>query len=178
MIIKLITPAGSMNVEANKTALLTPHFKLEELANNAGDPKLPQYIYGPDQIRFLRCLEEFRERCKAPVIVNSGYRQEAYNKKIGGDKNSPHLQALAVDIKPVKGWTRDMHARLWLRCLYDNALIGAINLYPESSGYYHLEALSDLVYGYKQSRIRVYSMTDKARYDSMFALAPVDVVKN
>ena len=41
---------------------------------------------------FLRLCDELRERYGKPLKVNSGYRSEAYNKKIGGVKNSSHCK--------------------------------------------------------------------------------------
>lgn len=43
-------------------------------------------------------IDMFRERTGKPVRINSGYRCEKHNKKIGGKKNSSHLKGLAVDI--------------------------------------------------------------------------------
>lgn len=34
-----------------------------------------------------------------PIIINSGYRSEAVNKKVGGSPTSNHLTGCAVDIK-------------------------------------------------------------------------------
>ena len=34
-----------------------------------------------------------------PIIINSGYRSEAVNKAVGGEKESNHLTGCAVDIK-------------------------------------------------------------------------------
>jgi putative chitinase len=34
------------------------------------------------------------------IIVNSGYRNEAYNRQVGGVRNSQHLLGQAADIRP------------------------------------------------------------------------------
>ena len=34
-----------------------------------------------------------------PIVINSGYRSEAVNKKVGGSPTSNHLTGCAVDIK-------------------------------------------------------------------------------
>jgi len=50
--------------------------------------------------RLLALLESLRERAGGrPVIVNSGYRCEEYNKKAGGVPRSYHLSGMAADIR-------------------------------------------------------------------------------
>jgi zinc D-Ala-D-Ala carboxypeptidase len=50
--------------------------------------------------RLLDLLESLRERAGGrPVIVNSGYRCEEYNKKVGGVPRSYHLSGMAADIR-------------------------------------------------------------------------------
>ncbi len=49
-------------------------------------------------------LQPVRDHFGAYVTVNSAYRTESYNKKVGGAKNSYHLQGRAFDIV-VKGHT-------------------------------------------------------------------------
>jgi uncharacterized protein YcbK (DUF882 family) len=41
---------------------------------------------------FLKLCDELRGRYGKPLKVNSGYRSEAYNKEIGGVKNSSHTK--------------------------------------------------------------------------------------
>lgn len=49
-------------------------------------------------------LQAIRDHFGAPVTVNSAYRTESYNKKIGGAKSSYHMKGQAFDIV-VKGRT-------------------------------------------------------------------------
>lgn len=44
-------------------------------------------------------LDEIREGYKKPIVVNSGYRCDELNKKVGGVVNSKHKSGLAVDLK-------------------------------------------------------------------------------
>lgn len=39
-----------------------------------------------------------REEYGKPIHINSGYRTEAHNEKVGGVSSSSHLKGLAVDI--------------------------------------------------------------------------------
>ena len=50
----------------------------------------------------LEILNRLREWYESPITINSGNRCEAYNKKIGGSKDSQHLRSRAADIV-VKG---------------------------------------------------------------------------
>lgn len=49
-------------------------------------------------------LQSIRNHFSAPVIINSAYRTESYNKKVGGTSKSYHLHGKAFDIE-VKGRT-------------------------------------------------------------------------
>lgn len=49
-------------------------------------------------------LQKIRDRFDAPVTINSAYRTESYNKKVGGAKSSYHMKGQAFDIV-VKGKT-------------------------------------------------------------------------
>ena len=49
-------------------------------------------------------LQKIRDHFKAAVTINSGYRNDAYNKKVGGASNSYHVKGQAFDIV-VKGKT-------------------------------------------------------------------------
>lgn len=64
---------------------------------------------GSDEIivdsKFVReKLQAIRDHFKASVTINSAYRTESYNKKIGGAKSSYHLKGRAFDIV-VRGHT-------------------------------------------------------------------------
>lgn len=46
----------------------------------------------------LSKLDMIREEFGKPIHINSGYRTEAHNEKIGGTSKSSHLKGLAADI--------------------------------------------------------------------------------
>ena len=80
--------------------LLTPHFHVGEFACKDGSA-VPAHLLS--NVRALAVnLEVIRAQLGAPIIINSGYRTPAYNKKVGGAPASQHLLANAVDIV-VKG---------------------------------------------------------------------------
>jgi len=75
------------------------NFKLEEFACNDGTP-VPEEFYDNVQ-ELMDNLEVIREHFEGlyPIRINSGYRTPAYNKSVGGAKNSQHLTASAADIR-------------------------------------------------------------------------------
>jgi uncharacterized protein YcbK (DUF882 family) len=48
---------------------------------------------------FLQMLDTSRELHGKPMVINSGFRTEEHNQKVGGTPNSSHLKGLAADIK-------------------------------------------------------------------------------
>ncbi len=47
----------------------------------------------------LHKLQQLRDLSIKPVIITSGYRNAAYNKKVGGSPTSHHLRGEAADIQ-------------------------------------------------------------------------------
>ena len=80
---------------------LSPHFKLGEFLN------LEKY---PDNIPTMQVVANLTYGCHllleparlivGPIIINSGFRCEAVNRKVGGVRNSQHLIGQAADIRP------------------------------------------------------------------------------
>ena len=80
---------------------LSPHFKLSEFLNLA---KYPQNIPTMQDVINLTygchlLLEPARKEV-GPIIINSGFRNEDVNRKVGGVRNSQHLFGQAADIRP------------------------------------------------------------------------------
>jgi len=57
-------------------------------------------------IELVDKLELLRDFCGFPIFISSGVRTVEYNKRVGGKKNSEHLQGKAVDIKCVSSRRR------------------------------------------------------------------------
>lgn len=160
MRIKVITDTRTTYTsEVAKSVYLAPDFKLEELANNKGDDSLPKWIDSPESRLFVVMLQELRTWYAKPIVINSCYRQPAYNAKVGGDARSAHLMACAADwhVKH-SNLQRNNVAQKWKALCSAHGVIGAINYY--SSGY-HLEAYSDKWYGNKGFVIRDYRGTKR-----------------
>ena len=80
---------------------LSPHFKLGEFLN------LKKY---PENIPTMQAVTNMTYGCHqlleparlivGPIIINSGFRNEAVNRRVGGVTNSQHLIGQAADIRP------------------------------------------------------------------------------
>lgn len=55
----------------------------------------------------MDALQEFRNRVNVPVKINSAYRSQSHNKKIGGAKNSYHTKGMAFDIALTNSLSRE-----------------------------------------------------------------------
>lgn len=71
---------------------LSANFKVKEFACNDGSDTI---LVSPDLVKIL---QKIREHFGKPITINSGYRTEAYNKKIGGATYSQHKYGIAADI--------------------------------------------------------------------------------
>ena len=81
---------------------LSQHFTLSEFCNWE---KYPQNMPTIQQIANMTygcrsLLEPAREAIGCPIIVNSGFRNTRVNARVGGVRNSQHLQGQAADIRP------------------------------------------------------------------------------
>jgi len=91
-------------VEVLPEGYLTPNFTLAEMihsdtaiANGIDNTPPPEAI--DNLTRLCGVLEEIRVICGSyPVTVNSGYRCEALNEKVGGVEDSAHRYGLGADI--------------------------------------------------------------------------------
>ncbi len=156
MKISIFTDTEAVIAEADRNVKLSDNFRLFELANNAGDPNQPMYLFSRASNKHVEALQDFREILSRPVNVNSGYRQSGYNKKIGGDVNSAHLIGCATDIQLITGLKKVNYIDAWFAALRAAGINqGAINVY---SNYYHLESYSMDLMGYSLPyTIRVYT---------------------
>ena len=75
---------------------ITTNFHLREFACKDGTA-VPNHLIGNVQ-HLARQLQALREHIGKPVHINSAYRTESHNKRIGGATRSMHLQAKAADI--------------------------------------------------------------------------------
>jgi len=101
------------------TLRLSTHFALAELtasdtATAYGIDNTPDTAAIINLVRLAQVLEEVRGLLAArPVIVTSGYRCAALNKRVGGSKTSAHMDGRAADIQcPALGSAREVAERI------------------------------------------------------------------
>ena len=71
---------------------ITAHFKVKEFRCHDGSDTI---FVSQD---LAEVLEKIRTHFGKPVVINSGYRTESYNKKVGGAAYSQHKYGTAADI--------------------------------------------------------------------------------
>ena len=80
---------------------LSPHFKLTEFLNLGKHPdNIPTMQHVANLCYGCLMLLEPARQLVGPIIVNSSYRNEAYNQQVGGVKGSQHLLGQAADLRP------------------------------------------------------------------------------
>jgi uncharacterized protein YcbK (DUF882 family) len=89
--------------------IITPHFALSEFA--CRDHTAYPLEWVQDRLRPLcETLEVVREAAGGRGMrVISGFRSEAYNRKIGGARASQHVQGRAADIQHASLTAADLH---------------------------------------------------------------------
>jgi len=96
---------------------LTPHFTLAEMtasqmANREGLDNTPDSKTIANLVELCRTLEGVRDLVDRPILVSSGYRSAALNRKVGGAASSAHVLGLAADILAVSMSPRDLARRI------------------------------------------------------------------
>lgn len=85
-------PVKAYSKEKDGEKKLSANFTVKEFACSDGS----DVIFISDGL--VQVLQAIRSRFKKPVVVNSGYRTPAHNKKVGGSTYSRHLYGYAADI--------------------------------------------------------------------------------
>ncbi|OCT20816.1 D-Ala-D-Ala carboxypeptidase family metallohydrolase [Pseudomonas putida] len=102
---------------------LTPHFTLEEMTfsqaavrNGVSNNPCPEALAN---LRLLcEVLEEVRALTACPILVTSGFRNDAVNRLVGGVHNSAHRTGLAADICATA-----MTPRKLAECIRDSSIV-------------------------------------------------------
>ena len=80
------------SVKKDGNTYLKPNFKVKEFACNDGSDTV---LISDDLVDLL---QKIRDHFGVAVTINSGYRTNTYNKKVGGATNSQHVKGTAADI--------------------------------------------------------------------------------
>lgn len=75
--------------------MLSKNFAVREVACRCG---CGQCKIEPELIANLQVL---RDEAGVPLVINSGYRCESHNRRVGGSPRSQHMHGRAVDIRPI-----------------------------------------------------------------------------
>ena len=106
---------------------LTKNFQLKNFACKNGIYVPEEYMENIEEL--VENLQVLRDFINVPVYVNSGYRTEDYNKKIGGSKNSQHLYAKAADIRTERVYPTCLHTIIEGLIRTDKMKQGGLGLY-------------------------------------------------
>jgi uncharacterized protein YcbK (DUF882 family) len=79
----------------------------KELNCKDGTEYPTKFILDGRAFKLAAAFEDIRRLYNKPITVLSAYRSPTHNVKIGGARNSQHLQGRALDLKPPKGVTVD-----------------------------------------------------------------------
>ena len=108
------TPAESnLQSSTQKSIMLSPHFSLHELTNSAtakryGINNTPGEAQTANLVLLCqKVLEPIRTKYGKPIVVSSGFRCAALNKKVGGASTSQHVTGQAADIHSVSDTLAD-----------------------------------------------------------------------
>ena len=84
-----------------KNTMLSNHFSLAEFLNLGKYPENVPTMQAVANMTYgcLMLLEPARLEV-GPILINSGYRCDAVNRKVGGVPNSQHRLGQAADIRP------------------------------------------------------------------------------
>ncbi|MDR0206046.1 MAG: hypothetical protein LBI45_02150 [Bacteroidales bacterium] len=80
---------------------------------------------------FMDKLGRTREIAKIPFIINSAYRTEAHEKKMGRSGNSAHTEGCAADIKALDGRSKYL--------IVDAAIKAGFNRIGINANFIHLD---------------------------------------
>jgi len=81
----------------------TPHLSWKELACKDGTPYPKEFIKDRRVYRLADIFEDIRYSYSRPIKVVSAFRTPSWNRKVGGARNSMHMEGRALDLQPPKG---------------------------------------------------------------------------
>jgi len=91
----------------------------------------PEEFRATRAVELAKAFEAVREAVGAPIIIGSAYRTPDYNARVGGAKNSQHVQGRALDLYPPKGWTlHKFYAAIRKVALSHTSPIHGLGRYP------------------------------------------------
>ncbi len=84
----------------------SPHLTWQELACKDGTPYPEEFIEDGRVFKLAQTFEQIRLLAgEYPITILSAYRTPEHNRKVGGARNSQHVEGRALDLKPPKTWS-------------------------------------------------------------------------
>lgn len=115
-------------------AELTPYWS--RTRNGVSNAVPPRELW-PNILPTLRVLDELRERLDAPIRLLSTYRSPDYNRAVGGERKSFHMQFRAIDFACASG-KPDAWADALKTMRKEGVFKGGVGVYP-SGGFVHVD---------------------------------------
>lgn len=118
---------------------ITDHFSLEEFAchDEEKTPYPKEWI--EDRLTPLcQALEVIRGLFNKPVSILSGYRTPLHNTKVGGAKNSEHVQGRAADIRIQGVGVEQLSEKIGQLIQEERIPEGGLGIYPHT-GFVHYD---------------------------------------
>lgn len=130
---------------------ITKNFTLSEMMNNESNDDI-KLVITPEVVEHAQMMQELREWYGKPLNVSSWYRTSTFNKSVGGDTNSIHLDGRATDINNIpESLYHDFTIAWQVICSIHNK-IGGVNYYDWGM---HFDSYEDK-FGYKTFQTREY----------------------
>lgn len=106
---------------------LTKNFKKEEFDSKDG-AEMPKDVL--ENIKMLsKYVQLIRNEIGVQLVINSGYRSPQHNAKVGGVKNSYHVQGKASDLSSSKITPKELYDAI-LKLIADGKIYnGGVGLY-------------------------------------------------
>lgn len=107
---------------------LTKNFHIREFKCKDGT-KVPDELF--DNVKLLaEQLQVLRDFIGIPIHLNSAYRTEAYNDRIGGSPKSQHKLAKAADMVTVKYTPKQLASIIKKLIKQGKMMQGGVGVYP------------------------------------------------
>lgn len=116
---------------------LSKNFREEEFTCKCGKCKEVPAEMKENLILLCQQLEKIRF-FTGPIIINSGVRCQAHNKKVGGVANSQHLYGRAADIRSAYVHSKELYKRILVLMQEEVIKIGYIKYY-EDKKFIHID---------------------------------------
>lgn len=109
---------------------IVKNFSIDEMANKESDDEI-KLVITPALVLHAIMMQELRDWWKKAMEVNSWYRTPLFNKSVGGDPKSCHLDGIATDIA-LPGLSNKNRAALiakWKQICAKYKVIGGVSIY-------------------------------------------------